>query len=151
MSLNAGSEAVSMAHANQLLAVHCPGAELPSDEYERIQLLTLSGYQDLLYKTVHGYFKDAWFTLSYGQNLKDFPLCADFAKILVGLVCLAAAMVGLGVRPYFFRLHYTKLNGSRHAINGVLCLDGSVKFLEPQTMEWMDIPKDLKKFDRVRL
>lgn len=151
MSFNATGEIVTMAHANGLLALRVPGAELPSDEYARIQLLTFESYDALAYDAVNRQFKDGWAALSYGSSLKDFPLCADFAKILVGLVCLAGAVLGLGVRAYFFRLHYTKLDGSRHAINGALCVDGTVKFLEPQTMEWMDRPKDLKKYDRVRL
>lgn len=125
---------------------------LPTDEYDRVQLLTFDAADGLVdFLRPGGLFADIWALLKYGEDSPDFPLCADFAKAFVVMVLFAAAKVGLAVRAYFFRLHYTKKSGGRHAIDGVVLADGSVKFVEPQTLAWLAEPVDLESYDAVKL
>lgn len=146
---NVGARIIPMADANVILAGACPGAELPQDEYDRVQLLTEDAAKDLVHQACAGNLD--FTNLKYGELAKDFPLCVDYAKVALALIVLHSAVAGLSVRPYVFRLHYTKASGSRHAINGFLLADGRVIYLEPQGMKWLDKPADLEAYDRVRL
>ena len=150
MSINEGSIIVPWAAANALLRNALgPDVKLPDDEYARAQLLTKEGAESLVYEALLK--SEDFATFIYGALSKDFPLCADFARAAEALVLMVAVRLGLAVRPYFFRLHYTKHDNTRHAINGVLLADGSVRFLEPQGVKWMDWPKDSKRLDEVKL
>ena len=150
---NSDAELVTLAEFNAALRSHMgPGVILPSDEYARIQLLSEA--------SARRFVRDCFSVentgplmslLVYGEFVKDWPLCTDFAKTAVVLLLLFAAKVGLGVRASFFRLHYTKTTGGRHAIIGLVRADGSVSFIEPQGMKWLDEPVDLKSYDKVSL
>lgn len=150
MSINAGSRIVPWVEANALMrGALGSGVELPEDEYARVQLLTREGAESLVFEALAK--SNDFGVFVYGALAQDFPLCADFARAAVALILMAAVRLGLAVRPYFFRLHYTKHNKTRHAICGVLLADGSVAFLEPQGVKWLETPADAAKLDRVKL
>lgn len=153
MSINEGARIVPLLEANSYLVRRMgPQVELPTDEYDRIQLLTREGARKLVAVTFGvGGVGEAFHQMKYGQFAPDFPLCADFAKVALGLMVLQAAVSGLVVRPYVYRLHYTMNDRKRHAINGFVLEDGGVLDLEPQGLQFLDAPKNLRKYDRVRL
>ncbi len=147
---NAGASIVPFAVANSMLrAALGPDVELPSDEYARVQLLSEGAARTLIQNALANNFDLA--ALEYGELARDFPLCLDWARIVVALLTLAAAKAGMSVRPYAFRLHYTKHSGIRHAINGFLLAGGRILWLEPQGLRVLTKPDDLKSYDRVRL
>ena len=146
---NDGARIVPFSEANAMLrAALGPDVELPFDEYARVQLLTEEAARNMV-----GDFlaeNEDFAALKYGEFAPDFPLCLDWARIALALLCLWAATAGLVVRPGFYRLHYTR-SKDRHAINLFLLESGKVLFLEPQGLQWLDWLVDVKKLDRVRL
>ena len=146
---NVGARIVTFAEANAMLRKALgPEVELPHDEYARVQLLTEEAARQMVFEFLASDMR--FKALSYGELSKDFPLCLDWARIALALLCLGAATAGLAVRPAAYRLHYTK-SAERHAIDLFLLVGGRVLFLEPQGLKWLDWPVDAKKLDRVRL
>lgn len=138
------SEVVTQEDLNAILSSVFPDATV-DDEYDHFTQPDIEAF-----KALDAKYWDA-FSISYGSNASDFPLCYDFSELWAAKMREAAIKEGFKARIACGTIRYTMNSGNRHSIGFVVLNNCHVLFREPQPIAnpWMDKPEDFKSMENM--